>query len=277
MNIVTQKAKKRQRIIEYSLKHGKSEASRKYKEPLSNIKRWSKRYDGTWQSLKDKSRQPHSHPKQHTLYEESLILEVWNEHGRKGIDYIYCVLVREKGYTRSQGGLFHALRRLGLIEKPKKKGRRNYRQCSPCEIPGEKVQIDVKVVPDYCIILLTRKAKQLKPYNDYCIGIRQCFNKQYFLIVKNIGCNLNPFYISHYSLSPFKRFLAALRVRKMLRARRSSCFIYLLTSELSSGLKYLFLLDIITVPLRRSCSMRLRSSRLFKTVILTSSLTLRTI
>ena len=56
MNIVTQKAKKRQRIIEYSLKHGKSEASRKYKEPLSNIKRWSKRYDGTWQSLKDKSR-----------------------------------------------------------------------------------------------------------------------------------------------------------------------------------------------------------------------------
>lgn len=56
MNIVTQKAKNRQRIIEYSLKHGKSEASRKYKEPLSNIKRWSKRYDRTWQSLKDKSR-----------------------------------------------------------------------------------------------------------------------------------------------------------------------------------------------------------------------------
>ena len=151
MNIVTQKAKKRQRIIEYSLKHGKSKASRKYKEPLSNIKRWSKRYDGTWQSLKDKSRQPHSHPKQHTLYEESLILEVWNEHGRKGIDYVYCVLVREKGYTRSQGGLFHALRRLGLIEKPRKKGRKNYRQSTPCEIPGEKVQIDVKVVPDYCI------------------------------------------------------------------------------------------------------------------------------
>ena len=153
MNIVTQKAKKRQRIIEYSLKHGKSEASRKYKEPLSNIKRWSKRYDGTWQSLKDKSGQPHSHPKQHTLQKESLILEVWNEHGRKGIDYVYCVLIQEKGYTRSQGGLFHALRRLGLIEKPKKKGRRNYRQCTPCEIPGEKVQMDVKVVPDYCITI----------------------------------------------------------------------------------------------------------------------------
>ena len=151
MNIVTREAKKRQRIIEYSLKHGKTKASQKYKEPLSNIKRWSKRYDGTWQSLKSQSRRPHSHPKQHTLYEESLILEVWQEHGRKGIDYVYSILVQKKGYTRSQGGLFHALRRLGLIEQPKKKGRRNYRQCTACEIPGEKVQIDVKEVPNYCI------------------------------------------------------------------------------------------------------------------------------
>ena len=151
MNIVTQKAKKRQRIIEYSLKHGKSAAARKYKEALSNIKRWSKRYDGTWQSLKDKSRMPHSHPNQHTIYEEAIITEVWQEHGKKGIDYAYCILVQEKGYTRSQGGLFHALRRLGLIEKSKKKGRRNDRQCTQCEIPREKVQIDVKVVPRECI------------------------------------------------------------------------------------------------------------------------------
>lgn len=40
MNIVTQKAKKRQRIIEYSLKHGKSEASRKYKEP-GTTEKWN--------------------------------------------------------------------------------------------------------------------------------------------------------------------------------------------------------------------------------------------
>mgnify|MGYP003301446609 CR=1 FL=1 len=71
------KSKETSRIIEYSLKYGKSKASRKYKEPLSNIKRWSKRYDGTWQSLKDKSRQPHSHPKQHTIFEEALIREVY--------------------------------------------------------------------------------------------------------------------------------------------------------------------------------------------------------
>lgn len=171
MNIITQKAKKRQRIIEYSLKYGKSKAARKYKEPLSNIKRWAKRYDGTWQSLKDKSRRPHSHPNQHTLSEEADICEIWQEHGKKGIDYVYCVLVQKKGYTRSQGGLFHALRRLGLIQSPKKKGRRNYRQCTACEIPGEKVQFDVKVVPRECI------RGELRRY-DKCLyqwtGIDEC-------------------------------------------------------------------------------------------------------
>ena len=39
MNIVTQKAKKRQRIIGYSLKHGKSEASRKYVVPMDSNRR----------------------------------------------------------------------------------------------------------------------------------------------------------------------------------------------------------------------------------------------
>ena len=106
MNVVTQKAKKRQRIIEYSLKYRKSKAARKYKESLSNIKRWSKRYDGTWQSLKDRSGKPHIHPNQHTIFEEALITEVWQEHGRKGIDYVYCILsptisVRSSRISRS--------------------------------------------------------------------------------------------------------------------------------------------------------------------------------
>jgi transposase InsO family protein len=145
------KAKKKERIIWYANNHGKSEAARKYQESLSNIKRWSKQYDGTWQSLLCKSRRPHSHPNQHTLSEEADIMEVWSKHGCKGIDYVFCILVRDYAYTRTIWGLLHALRRLGLIHKPKGKGRRSYRQCTPCEIPGEKVQIDVKAVPNYCI------------------------------------------------------------------------------------------------------------------------------
>jgi transposase InsO family protein len=146
-----QAAKKKTRVVEYAIKHGKLKASRQYREALSNIKRWSKLYDGTWKSLLPKSRRPHSHPNQHTLAEEADIVEAWTKHGKKGVQYVYTILVRKYAYTRTEWGLFHALRRLGLIDKPKGKGRRNYRQCTPCEIPGEKIQIDVKEVPYYCI------------------------------------------------------------------------------------------------------------------------------
>ncbi len=44
---------------------------------LENVKRtiyrWRNRYDGTLESLKDKSRRPHSHPNQHTEEEIKLI------------------------------------------------------------------------------------------------------------------------------------------------------------------------------------------------------------
>lgn len=144
-----QAAKKKERVIEYSLKHGKSKASRQYREAMSNIKRWSKLYDGTWRSLLPGSRRPHRHPRQHTLAEEDDIIEVWEEYGKKGVQYVYSILVKRYAYSRTEWGLYHALRRLGLIEKPVGKGRRNYRQCTPCEIPGEKIQIDVKEVPHY--------------------------------------------------------------------------------------------------------------------------------
>jgi len=145
------RAKAKVKVVLYSRKHGLSAASIKYKEHPSNIKRWNKRYTGDWRSLLNQSRRPHSHPKQHTPLEESWILEVWAACGFKGIDYAYAELVRNYGYTRTLWGLYHALRRLGLARPPKKKGRRNYRQSTPCEIPGEKVQIDVKQVPAVCI------------------------------------------------------------------------------------------------------------------------------
>lgn len=144
-------AKNKERIVKYANKHGKQKAHYKYQEPLSNIKRWCKQYDGQWQSLLNKSRRPHSHPRQHTLQGESIILEVWRYCGFKGVEYAYAELVNKCGYKRTLWGLFHALRRLNLIQQPKKKGRRNYRQCTPCEIPEEKVQIDVKVVQTSCI------------------------------------------------------------------------------------------------------------------------------
>ena len=70
MNIITQEAKKRQAVVKAANPKGKSFASRKYGVSLSSVKRWCKRYDGTWQSLKERSHRPHSHPKRHTQAED---------------------------------------------------------------------------------------------------------------------------------------------------------------------------------------------------------------
>ena len=79
MNIIIREAKKRQGAIKRANRKGKNFASRKYGVSLSSIKRWCKRYDGTWQSLREKSHRPHSHPKRHTESEEQLILKCYKE------------------------------------------------------------------------------------------------------------------------------------------------------------------------------------------------------
>ena len=73
MNIVTQEAHRRQGVVRLAKRKGKSFAAKIYGVSLSSVKRWCKRYDGTWQSLKEKSHKPHSHPKRHTDEEEKLI------------------------------------------------------------------------------------------------------------------------------------------------------------------------------------------------------------
>ena len=73
MNIITQEAKKRQVVVNPANRKGKSYASRIYGISLLSVKRWCKRYDVTWQSLRERSHRPHSHPKRHTEAEEQII------------------------------------------------------------------------------------------------------------------------------------------------------------------------------------------------------------
>lgn len=74
MNILTQEAKKKQAIVKFAEKNGKSEASRQYGVSLSSVKRWCKRYDGSdWRSLVERSHCPHYNPHRHTKKEERKI------------------------------------------------------------------------------------------------------------------------------------------------------------------------------------------------------------
>lgn len=152
MNMITQKARKKQAVVKYAEKSGKSSASRMYGVSLSSIKRWCKRYDGTWQSLLERSHRPNSHPKRHTAKEEKQIKNSFRKcYARYGWDGVYSDLLRKK-YTRSFSGMVYAAKRMGLTEqkKPPKKSREQRRYPELLE-PGEKVQIDVKEVPYNCL------------------------------------------------------------------------------------------------------------------------------
>ena len=152
MNIIAQEAMKKQAVVKYAERNGKSKASRKYGVSLPSVKRWCKRYDGTWKSLLEKSHRPHSHPKQHTPKEERQIKNSFKKsYVRYGWDGVYSDLSR-KGYTRSFSGMVYAAKRLGLTEQKKQKKRsRVHRRYPELIEPGEKVQIDVKEVPYNCL------------------------------------------------------------------------------------------------------------------------------
>ena len=73
MNSVTQDMKFRQSLLKYSQKYGVTKAAIKYKTNRQYIYRWLRRYDGTIDSLREKSRRPHHHPNQRTEQELKLI------------------------------------------------------------------------------------------------------------------------------------------------------------------------------------------------------------
>ncbi len=241
MNIITQEARKKQAIVKYAEKNGKSSASRMYGVSLSSVKRWSKRYDGTWQSLLEKSHRPHSHPNRHTPREERQINNSFKKcYRRYGWDGVYSDLLR-KGYSRSFSGMVYAAKRMGLAErnKPKKKNRIS-RRYPEIMTPGEKVQIDVKEVPYNCLRgSVLRNNKHLYQWTaiDECTRMRFVYgfeehtpeNSVRFLLmvikafpfrIKTIqtdnGTEFTYKYISDENICPFDKALQKLGIKHKL-------------------------------------------------------------
>ena len=147
---ITQDMAYRQSLMKYAEKYGVSRASRKNNKSRSYIYFWKARWDGTVQSLACQSRRPHSHPKQHTQAELKLIRDTRRRNPNLGMVELWHRL-RQRGYTRRPESLFRVMRKLGLF--PSAKGKTTYKP-KPYEqmtYPGQRVQVDVKVVPRKCI------------------------------------------------------------------------------------------------------------------------------
>lgn len=125
---------------------------RKYKISKSSLMRWNKRYDGTRESLMDKSHRPHTiHPNSHTETELKWIMDYHRRNPNISVCELYGRLKTKKGYSRHPGSLYRVFVRLGFSKKVK--STKDPYKPKPYDTPSElgvKWQMDVKYVPRAC-------------------------------------------------------------------------------------------------------------------------------
>lgn len=151
MKTVTQTMLYRQALINYANKYGVTKAAIRYKTNRQYIYRWKKRYDGTLQSLADKSHRPHHHPNQHTEEEIKLINDMRKRNMNAGL-VVFWVKLRQRGYTRSITGLYRFLRKRGQLAVKLPNPKYIPKPYEKMKYPGQRVQIDVKFVPEAYLV-----------------------------------------------------------------------------------------------------------------------------
>ena len=151
MNKITQTARYRQSLIHYAEKHGVTKAAIRYHTYRQYIYRWKKRYDGTLQSLEDRSHRPHNHPNQHRPDEIKLIDDMRRRNPNAGL-VVFWVKLRQRGYERSVSGLYRFLQKRGQMAVKLPNPKYTPKPYEKMRYPGQRVQIDVKFVPASCLV-----------------------------------------------------------------------------------------------------------------------------
>ena len=138
-------------LIRYADKYGVSNAAKRYKTNRQYIYRWKKRFDGSIESLRDKSRRPHHHPNQHTPDEIKLISDMRRRNPDAGL-VVFWVKLTQRGYKRSIPGLYRFLKKQGLTAVKPPNPQYVPKPYEQMDHPGQRVQIDVKFVPSVCLV-----------------------------------------------------------------------------------------------------------------------------
>jgi transposase len=157
MNSIAQKAKWKQKVLlkiqkekSKGNRHAVSQAAIYFRIAcVKTIYDWLKRWDGTWQSLMDRSHKPKSHPKQHTDEEVQLIIDIYRE--KPSIEpLLLWQELKERGYTRSFGGTKRFVRKKFGFGRKTKIPKNKPKLYHGGQFPGEKLQLDVKFMPSEC-------------------------------------------------------------------------------------------------------------------------------
>lgn len=165
-------ARFRQAAVKYSYKHTVAEAAIRYKVCTRTIKRWRAAYDGTLASLKDKSRRPKRCRDEQTPEEYAMIKKLYPYYPDK---MSLWDRLREKGYKRCYQSMCKAIRRMGLDKTKKSRTVRKPKPYARAEYPGQKVQIDVKFVPNLCVA----DGKKYYQYTAVDECTRLCYREMY--------------------------------------------------------------------------------------------------
>lgn len=128
--------------MKYLADHGNvTETAIRYKTSRKTVTKWRKRWDGTVKSLEDQSRRPKHSPRSHSEAEIREIRRRLKKHHWS--DLLLA-------YTRSYGGLKRIAAQMKAT-KPKQRKKWKPKPYQRADYPGQKIQLDVKYVPSYCV------------------------------------------------------------------------------------------------------------------------------
>ena len=149
MDKLTQDAHWRQQMMLYCEGHGLTQTSLRYRVSRKCVWKWRGRWDGTWRSLVDRSRRPHNSPRRQSPFEEDQV----RRYGKKYRDDLLLGYqkAREKAYTRSYCCFKRTVNKLLGKPAPRKKKPYKPKEYQRADYPGQKLQLDVKYVPTYCV------------------------------------------------------------------------------------------------------------------------------
>lgn len=126
---------------------------RKYHISRSSLYRWNLKYNGTKQSLENKSHRPiNKHPNSHTNKEIRNIRNYIKRNTNISLCELWYKLKIHKSYTRNIASLYRLLKKMNLNYNSLNNEKKEYKpkKYHTPEKIGEKWQIDVKYVPDIC-------------------------------------------------------------------------------------------------------------------------------
>ena len=152
MDIVAQTRFWRQRLVNFTRGHTITETAIRFHVSRKTVYKWLNRYDGTLESLSDQSHRPKTSPNRHTEEELRNIRKRLKRHKWKDLILVYQELIERDEYTRSYGGFKRICRKLWNCKEKKRPTKRRPKPYQRADYPGQKVQVDVKYVPSYCVV-----------------------------------------------------------------------------------------------------------------------------